>query len=165
MSVNISSWNKAITWTHVQGCYVAWNICQILLFIISDMDWRARGNPPPECIETRRVPAPGPGMSRCCTGGCFTLCGVHGWPPANSGWHAGWASELILSCPSCTHTYPFWTSPQAQSSGSTYGPNPRLMWVQRSISHHIPHCHVSDIQVTDPCSDLKKLTYSLFSCI
>ena len=121
--------------------------------------------PPPECIETRRVPAPGPGMSRCCTGGCFTLCGVHGWPPANSGWHAGWASELILSCPSCTHTYPFWTSPQAQSSGSTYGPNPRLMWVQRSISHHIPHCHVSDIQLTDPCSDLKKLTYSLFSCI
>ena len=41
------------------------------------------------------------------------------------GGRAGWASELILSCSSCTHTYPFWTSPKAQSSGSTYGPNPR----------------------------------------
>ena len=75
-----------------------------------------------------------------------SLCAVCkvGHLQIQEGGRAGWASELILSCSSCTHTYPFWTSPMAQSSGSTYGPNPRQInqWVQRSSSHHIADCHI-----------------------
>ena len=77
-------------WPLISDCYFPWNICQTLVWIISDTDWRTRGHPS-RWIPTRGISPDESGVPGCCAGGCFTLCQVQGWPPSNSG---GWACRV-----------------------------------------------------------------------
>ena len=77
--------------SHWFQTYFPWNICQTLVWIISDTDWRSRGQPPSRSIATRGISPGESGVPGCCAGGCFTLCQVQGWPPSSSG---GWVCRV-----------------------------------------------------------------------